>query len=364
VRVRPLEPRRAESDRLLALTAPTTPTASTAAGPSGTPTTVLISGMAGVGKTALAVRWAHGATGPFPDGRFHLDLRGFDPAAPPVDPSDALRTMLGALGVPAHRLPGGTDALTGLYRSLLAGRRILLLLDDAHDTAQVRPLLPPSAGSLALVTSRHTLPGLVASGAHPLRLEPPSADDARAVLARRLGAGRVAADPAAADEIVARCGRLPLALAVVAARAADRPEVPLGAVAAGLRSAGHGGLDAFSPGDGPVGVRGALACSYARLPAATARLFRLLALHPGPDITAGAAAALAALPVREARLRLGELADAHLAVERASGRHGLHVLVRAFAAELTSAHDTAAERLAARHRLSRHHLVHPPGRHS
>ncbi|MFF3205450.1 BTAD domain-containing putative transcriptional regulator [Streptomyces sp. NPDC002962] len=291
---------------------------------------VLVGGMAGIGKSTLALHWAHRATGRFPDGQLYVALRGSDPARPAVEPADALRGMLAALGVPESRMPDGPDALTGMYRTLLARRRVLVVLDDAVGTGQLSPLLPTGPGSLALVTSRHTLPGLVASGARPLRLAPPPAEEAYALLAARIGAGRVAAEPRAAEEIVARCGRLPLALALVAARAAGRRDFPLAAVAAGLREA-HGSLDALAA------TREAFQGSYRLLTPDGARLFRLLARHEGPDITPAGAAALAGLPVRRARQLLGVLADAHLLTEPAPGRYTLHVLLRVFAVERAAA---------------------------
>ncbi|MFF7261773.1 BTAD domain-containing putative transcriptional regulator [Streptomyces sp. NPDC008159] len=316
----------------------------------GAPATVLVSGMPGIGKTALAVHWAHRVADRFPDGQLHVPLRGFDAARPPLEPADALRGMLSALGVPAARLPAGVDSLAGLYRSTLVGRRLLVLLDDAADTEQVRPLLPPGPGSLTLVTSRLALSGLTASGAHPLHLDLPSAADAGVVLARRVGQDRTAAEPGAAAEIVARCGRLPLALAVVAARAADRPDFPLAAIAAELRHPGDG-LDAFADTGGVPGLRTAFDPSYRGLSPEHARLFRLLSLRPGPDLTPGTAAALAGLPPRRTRLLLDELADAHLVTEHAPGRYVQHALLRLFAAELTARYDSPTERRAALHRL-------------
>nr|WP_253268183.1 BTAD domain-containing putative transcriptional regulator [Streptomyces asoensis] len=291
---------------------------------------VLVGGMAGIGKSTLALHWAHRATDRFPDGQLYMALRGSDPARPAVEPADALRGMLAALGVPAPRMPDGVDALTGMYRTLLARRRVLVVLDDAAGTGQLSPLLPTGPGCLALVTSRHALPGLVASGARPLRLAPPSPEDAYALLAGRIGAERVAAEPRAADEIVARCGRLPLALATVAARAVSRRDFPLAAVAAALREA-HGSLDALAA------TREAFLGSYRLLTPDSARLFRLLPRHEGPDITPAGAAALAGLPVRRARLLLGVLADAHLLTEPAPGRYTLHDLLRVFATERAAA---------------------------
>jgi hypothetical protein len=314
---------------------------------------VLIGGMAGIGKTTLAVRWAHEVAHRFPDGQLFVELRGFEPFRAPLEPAEALRGMLVALGVPPGRLPGGLDALAGLYRSVLSGRRLLVVLDDAFDTDQVRPLLPASPGCLTLVASRNGLPGLVASGARPLRLDLPSDADARAVLALRIGAERMAAEPAAADEIIARCGRLPLALAVVAARATGRPDFPLTAIAAELRES-RGSLDAFAGPAGAADARLAFASSYRCLPPGSARLFRLLSLHPGPDLTPDTAAALAGLTARTARLLLDDLAEAHLVTEHSPGRYAPHDLLRVFAAELTEAHDSLAERRAARQRLLDH----------
>ncbi|WP_371668656.1 NB-ARC domain-containing protein [Streptomyces sp. NBC_00289] len=319
----------------------------------GAPATVLISGMPGIGKSALAVRWAHEVADRFPDGQLYVDLRGSAPSRAPLRPEDALRAMLAALGVAPRRIPADRGALAGLYRSLLPGRRLLLLLDDALDTEQVRPLLPASPGCLTLVTSRNGLSGLVASGALPLRLDLPSAEDARALLAVRVGHRRLAAEPEAVDEIVARCGRLPLALAGVAARAVTRPDFPLAAIATALR-AGRNSLDAFADPDGAADVRTAFTCSYRRLRPESARLFRLLSPHPGPDLTAAAAAALAAVPARTARLVLEELADAHLVTEHTPGHYATHDLLRVFAAELGAAHDSPAERHAAWQHLSDH----------
>ncbi|SOE06845.1 AfsR/SARP family transcriptional regulator [Streptomyces sp. Ag109_G2-15] len=301
----------------------------------GVPATVLISGMAGIGKTALAVHSAHRAADRFPDGQLHVELGGFDPRRSALEPAEALRQLLAALGVTARRMPEGVDALAGLYRGLLAGRRLLVLLDGAAGTEQLRPLLPASPGCLTVVTSRNALPGLIAAGARPLRLDLPSAADARAALARRIGFARMTAEPEAVEEIVARCGRLPLALAVVAARATSRRDFPLAALAAELRAA-HGSLDALSSAKGAADVRTAFHCSYRTLSARSARLFRLLPQHTGPLVTAGAAAALADLPVREARALLGELAEAHLVTEATPGRYALHELLRAFATELTA----------------------------
>jgi DNA-binding SARP family transcriptional activator len=323
------------------------------------PTAVVISalsGTAGVGKTALAVHWAHRVAGQFPDGQMYVNLRGFDPTGSVVSPAEAVRGFLDALGVSPQRLPHDLPAQVGLYRSLLAGRRMLVVLDNAYDAEQVRPLLPGAPGSLVVVTSRCELSGLVAAeGAYPLTLDLLSAVEARQLLTRRLGADRIAGEPAAVDEIIALCARLPLALAIVAARAAARPGFPLAALASQLCAA-RGRLDAFADGDSATDVRAVFSWSYDTLGADAARLFRLLGLHPGPDIAPPAAASLAGLPPRQVGRLLAELSRAHLIAERTPGRYVFHDLLRAYAAELVRTVDTGAERRAALHRMLDHYL--------
>jgi tetratricopeptide (TPR) repeat protein/transcriptional regulator with XRE-family HTH domain len=312
-----------------------------------------ITGMAGIGKTTLAVHCAHRLAPRFPDGQLYVNLRGFDPTgAAPAE--EALRGFLDALGVPARQIPDGVDAQAALYRSLLARKRVLVLLDNARDTATVRPLLPGSAGSLVIVTSRNRLPGLIAThGAHPVPLDLPDRDDAREVLARRIGAARVAAEPVAVDEIIERCDRLPLALAIVAARAATHRAFPLAAIAGELRRAG--GLAAFTGPEATVDARAVFSWSYAALSPAAARLFRLLALHSGDPAAEEAVASLAGAPVAQIRPLLAELTGAHLVAEPVPGRYGFHDLLRAYAAEL-SATLTEADRQAAQGRLFDHYL--------
>ncbi|MFJ9007935.1 AfsR/SARP family transcriptional regulator [Streptomyces canus] len=326
--------------------------------PSGTVVIGAIAGMAGVGKTAFAVHWARQVADRFPDGQLYLNLRGFDPVGRPVTPEHALRTVLEALGMESDTLPQHVDALAGVYRTVLAGRRVLLLLDNARDAAQVRPLLPGAPGCLVIVTSRNRLTGLVAvDGAHPVRLDVLSLSEARDFLVRRLGADRVAAEPDAVQEIIERCARLPLALAVTAAHAAAWSTFPLAAIAAGLRDSA-GGLDAFhdADSDSAADVRAVFSWSYHALTPDAAHLFRLLALHPGPDIALPAAASLAGLTVPHARRLLGELIRANLVDESAPARFASHDLLRAYAAELADAVDPPAERRAARHRMFDHYL--------
>jgi tetratricopeptide (TPR) repeat protein len=314
-----------------------------------------IDGTAGIGKTALAVHWAHRVAPRFPDGQLYVNLRGFDPSGPPVTVADAVRGFLDALEVAPDRIPTGLPAQTALYRSLLAGRRMLVLLDNARDAGQVRPLLPGSSGCLVLVTSRERLIELVATeGAHPVTLGLLSDAEAEEILACRLGAPRLAEDPAAARELIVRCARLPLALAIVAARAAAHPDFPMTALAREIRESE--GLDAFAPGDPAADVRSVFSWSYRTLSQPAASVFRLLGLHPGPDIAAAAAASLAGVPVAVARRALAELARAHLVTEHAPGRYAYHDLLRAYAGELVHAEDGAVERTAAMRRLLDHYL--------
>ncbi|GIH06420.1 SARP family transcriptional regulator [Rhizocola hellebori] len=323
------------------------------------PTAVLITaiaGMAGVGKTALAVHWAHRVSGEFPDGQLYVNLAGFTTSGCPVQPGDALKGFLDALDVPADRVPSDVDGRAALYRTLLAKRRMLIVLDNAASAEQVRPLLPGTPGCLVVVTSRSQLPGLLAAaGAEPLMLGLLSVSEARQMLAERLGAGRVIAEPQAAGEIIDRCVRLPLALAIVAARAAIRPAASLALLAAQLREAGAG-LDPFEAGDAATDVRAVFASSYRTLPPLQARLFRLLGLHSGPDIGVAAAASLAALPLAQTSRLLGELAQAHLVTEPAAGRYGMHDLLRTFAGETAAATDAPSERHDALRRLYDHYL--------
>jgi DNA-binding SARP family transcriptional activator/tetratricopeptide (TPR) repeat protein len=324
--------------------------------PAATVVISAIAGTAGIGKTALAVHWAHRVADRFPDGQLYVDLRGFDESGSPLRPDEAVRGFLDALGVPQQQIPADLPAQAALYRSLLVGRRLLVVLDNARDVDQVRPLLPGAPDCVAVVTSRNQLTGLVAAaGAHAVTLDLLSDTEARQLLGRRLGTRRVAAEPEAVDEIIARCAQLPLALAVVAARAAAHPTFPLEALAAELRDA-HGDLDALASGDLATDVRAVFSWSYRTLGPAAARLFRLLGLHPGPDVTARAAASLAGEPVAAVRPALAELARAHMVTEGVPGRFTLHDLLRSYAAELARTVDTDADRRAARHRMLDHYL--------
>ncbi|MFF3855818.1 tetratricopeptide repeat protein [Micromonospora sp. NPDC002575] len=319
------------------------------------PVIAVVTGTAGVGKTTLATYWAQRVRDRFPDGQLHVDLRGFDPRKPPVPPAEAVRGFLDAFEVPRHRVPTGADAQAALLRSLLTGRRVLMMLDNARDADQVRPLLPGASGCLVLVTSRGHLPGLIAvEGARPVPVGLLGPAESRALLAARLGPGRVDAEPGAVDEIVGRCAGLPLALAVVAARAAAHPSFPLATIAAELREAPRR-LDPLAGTDPGIDVRAVLSWSYALLGAPAARLFRLLGLAPGPDLGTAAVASLAGTSVAGVRPPLAELVGAHLVTEHRPGRFTCHDLLRAYARELADA-DPAADRAAATRRLLDHHL--------
>lgn len=292
---------------------------------------VAVSGTAGVGKTALAVYWSHRVSDRFPDGQLYLNLRGFDASAAMLAPADALIGCLVSLGIRPERVPPALDEMTNLYRTMLSGKRMLLLLDNARNTDQVRPLLPATAGCVAVVTSRDQLTALVAgAGARLLNLQRPDVEQARAILSGYLGSERIQSQPKETSEVIACCARLPLALVVAAAWAAARPGFPLAALVSELRSTA---LDGLSAGDRSTDVRSVLSWSYRLLGPVAAGLFRLLGLVPGPDIGVAAVASLAGIGLRETRLALQELIAAQLITEAKPGRYSWHDLLGAFAAE-------------------------------
>jgi tetratricopeptide (TPR) repeat protein len=325
----------------------------------GAPGTLVISaigGTAGVGKTALALHWAHQVAARFGDGQLYANLRGFDPSGAPTAPAEAIRGFLDALGVPPGRIPLLPEAQTGLYRSLLADRKMLIVLDNARDEQQVRPLLPASPGSLVLVTSRSQLSGLAAAdGARLISLDVLSHAEAVDMLTARLGTARAAAQPGAVDRIAGLCACLPLALAVAAARAADRPGFPLAVLADELADSAQR-LDALDADDPGSNVRAVFSWSTQQLTGEAAQMFRLLGIHPGPDIGVPAAASLAGKPEAAARHLLHELARAHLIAENLPGRYAFHDLLRAYAAEQAKVGDGQAERDAAVSRVLLHYL--------
>ena len=316
---------------------------------------VAVSGTAGAGKTALAVHWARRSAHRFRDGQLYADLRGFGPAAAPATTTETISGFLAALGTPPERIPAGQDEQVAMYRSLLADKQLLIILDNARDEQQLRPLLPGSPRSLVLATSRNQLTGLAATdGARLLTLDVLPHGEAVQLLTARLGRQAIA-NPAAVGEIAARCARLPFALAIAAARAAARPGFPLAALAEEFRDAADR-LDALDSGDPAASARTLFSWSYQQLSADTARLFRLLGLHPGADITAPAAASMGGQGETAARRMLRELSRAHLLSEHLPGRYAAHDLLRAYALDQARAHDSEPERMAAIGRLLDHYL--------
>ncbi|WP_046731550.1 ATP-binding protein [Streptomyces humi] len=292
-----------------------------------------IGGMAGVGKTTLAVHWAHQVADRFPDGQLYVNLRGFEDTGSPLDPAEALGGFLTALGVADRDIPRGAEERGALFRERTASRRLLLVLDNARDEAQVRPLLPAS-GCLTVITSRSLLPGLAAvEGARLVGLDVWTREEALAALAARIGEERCLAEPGAAEELVGLCGFLPLAVAIVAAQLSATPQMPLRLGVRELRES-MPLLDALWTGAGRGDVRAVFSWSYRALASGTAGFFRHLALHPGPAVTTAAAASLAGVGMPEARRYLRQLSSANLLSRDAEGRYVLHDLVRAYGTEL------------------------------
>lgn len=314
-----------------------------------------IGGMAGVGKTALAVQWAHEHAADFPDGQLYADLRGFGPAEDQVDAAVVVRRFLHALDVPPARLPADAGAQFGLYRSVLADRRMLIILDNVREAGQVRPLLPGAARSLVLVTSRSKLTDLVAlDGAVPLAVGLLDPEEARDLLASRLGEDRVGREPTETAELADLCARLPLALNICAAYAAAHPAMPLIELTARLRDTR---LDLLSAGPDQADVRTVFSWSYRALSAPAARLFRLLGLHPGPDVDLPAMASLAAMDRTQTRRAVDELVGANLLTEHVPGRYMLHDLLRAYAIEQARSQDSEDDRRAAIRRVLDYYLL-------
>ncbi|MEV0232675.1 BTAD domain-containing putative transcriptional regulator [Nonomuraea sp. NPDC050786] len=291
-----------------------------------------VGGAGGVGKTALALHWAHRVRDRFPDGQLYLNLRGFGPG-PVMEPAPALDTLLRALDVPAERIPADLDARSALLRDVLAGRRVLMVLDNARDPAQVRPLLPGSH-SVVLVTSRNSLGGLVArEGAHRISLDQLSPAESVALLGEILDADRVNAEPGAAEELARLCAHLPLALMIAAERASRPASGALAKFVRQLRDE-QARLNVLDTGDDvEANLRAVFSWSYHALDPAAARLFRLLGVHPGNDFGLESAAALTGVAPAEVRRLLDRLVDAHQLQQRRPGRYEFHDLVRAYAAE-------------------------------
>ncbi|MFE9445139.1 BTAD domain-containing putative transcriptional regulator [Streptomyces sp. NPDC006602] len=302
-----------------------------------------IDGIPGVGKSAFAVHFAHQVAADFPDGQLYMDLGGFAPTAEPLRPGDVLYAFLESLGVDRNQIPASPEARSALFRSVLSGRRVLVVLDNAFDVDQVRPLLPGTTACMVVVTSRRRLIGLAAAhGARLLALDTPLTAEATAGFLRRVGPTHPTPDPAAVEEIVARCGRLPLALAVVAARAVSRPEQPLTRLAAEL-AATQGTLDGFNDFDEGNGLREVFSWSYRRLGTEARRVLSLLPLVPShrtADITTAALADLVGMSWGAAAATAGELVHARLLDVRKGDRYSAHSLVLAYAAELDCGSET------------------------
>jgi DNA-binding SARP family transcriptional activator len=315
-----------------------------------------IAGMAGVGKTALAVQWAHQVADRFPDGQLHVNLRGYDPGQP-VSAADALAGFLRSLGVAEQDIPAEPAERAARYRSLLAGRRMLIVIDNARDAEDVRPLLPGSPSCVTVVTSRDALAGLVArDGARRLDLGPLPPAEAAGLLRALIGE-RADAEPEATVTLAGYCARLPLALRVAAERAAASPSVPLADVASELADQRER-LDLLdAAGDPLTAVRAVFSWSVRHLDDQAARAFRLLGLHPGAGFDAYAAAALTDTTLRQARRLLHRLACAHLVKPAGTGRYGMHDLLRAYAADQAADQDSEQERAAALTRLFDHYLA-------
>nr|WSX75360.1 NB-ARC domain-containing protein [Streptomyces sp. NBC_00899] len=324
-------------------------------GGSSAATTVAVCGMPGVGKTTLALHFAHLVADRFPAGQIHLDLRGYHPSLPPLDPAAAMRHVLGALGVAGSSRVSAAE-LGSRYRAALAGRRLLLVLDNARDCEQARPLLPGTPGSLAIVTSRRRLEGLaVTDNARVAVLPPMTRHEGVELLGRRMGADRVQAELRAAEEFVDLCGGLPLALAVGGARAALRPYFPLAAFVAQVRD-NKDTLAAFASHDARTDVRSVFSWSYDALSSGAAALFRLLSLHPSADITVPAAISLAGAEPATTREHLAELLGHHLLVEQVPGRYSCPGLLRTYAAEMFGALDDPEIRSEAQARMFAYRL--------
>jgi tetratricopeptide (TPR) repeat protein len=304
-----------------------------------------IHGAPGVGKTELALQWAHHHTARFTDGQLFADLHGHTSSGNPVEPADALEDFLLALGWPPDRMPAIAEERASLFRTVTQDRRMIFLFDNAASSAQVRPLLPTGSGNIVLVTSRARLEGLaVREGASDLALAPFEPNEALTLLRGVVGPGRVDKQIDKSIEVVERCGCLPLAVRLAAERVASRPNFTMEVLAADLAEE-RARLDALSAGDDEdTAVRAVFSWSYRNLPSPTARMFRLLGLHLGPDITVPAAAALADLTVGQARMQLEILANGHLVEQPRPGRFRLHNLMHLYAAERCTTEETEQNR--------------------
>ncbi|MFE7750228.1 BTAD domain-containing putative transcriptional regulator [Streptomyces sp. NPDC057428] len=317
--------------------------------------TAAICGMAGVGKSTLAVHWAHMVSDRFPDGQIHIDLQGYHASRPPLDPSRAMAEVLDALGI-VHGPAQTPTALGAAYRTALAGRRLLIVLDDARDCEQARPLLPATPGCLAIVTSRRRLEGLaVTDNARVITLDPMTCEEGLELLDRRLGADRIRNERPAAEDIVKLCGGLPLTLAVASTRSLLQPRFPLASLVTQLRE-DRNSLAALSSRDARTDTQSVFSRSYGALSSGAALLFRLLSLHPSRDISEPAAASLTGTDLRTVREDIAELADHHMLVELVPGRYTCHELLRSYAAALSEVLDPPGLRSDAHARMFEHYL--------
>lgn len=330
--------RRAETARLVE--------AATGATPPGTVMIHDIEGMGGVGKTQLAVHVAHTLVraGHFQDAQLYVNLHGFDPAQPPASPVAVLGTLLSQLGVPSPQIPAEVDARAAMFRDRLHGKSTLLLLDNVADEDQIRDLIPSATGCLVLVTSRRSLVGL--DGAVPHHLDAFTHDEALELLARIAGHERVGAEPDAADLVVEACGRLPLAVALAAARLRSRPAWRLADL---VRNLTDGGLDVWRTGS--RAPRAVFDLSFDGLDRSAQWLFAVLGMHPGDDFGAPAAAAAAGVSGSDARAVLERLQDEHLLQGTYNGRYRFHDLIRSYAGELAMSELSADQRRRASRRL-------------
>lgn len=306
---------------------------------------IAITGTAGVGKTALAVHWAHRVAAQFPDGQLHVDLRGYA-QGPSMRSIEALATMLRALGVSVEQTPIELEDAARLFRSLLAGRQVLLMLDNAVSAEQVRPLLPGTSGSVVLVTSRDRLTGLVAShGARRLALNPLGTAEALELMRRMLDKSRVDSQPEATERLVRVCASLPLALRIAAANLDSEPHRSVAEYVAELRDGDR--LAALRIDGDSQAVQTVFDASYAGLPADMKNLFRLLGLAPGPTLSVAAMAHMAGVDAEHAARLLAGLAAAHLIHESARRRFTCHDLLRLYARQRAEAEETREARAAA-----------------
>ncbi|WP_246607357.1 AfsR/SARP family transcriptional regulator [Paractinoplanes toevensis] len=316
---------------------------------------VVLEGMPGIGKTTTAIHLAHKLIDQYPDGQLYINLHGFDENDAALTAEEALQNLIMGLGVDQGSIPAGRQAMAGMYRTLLSGRKVLVVLDNARDIDQVSDLLPGAAGCLTLVTSRRRLTWLRATaGAHVISLDLPDRQQARSYLAPYIGHDRIADDSHVIDAIIDQCGRLPLALAIVGVRAASYPTLSMNELLADL-SAAPERLDAWQSDGVPGGVRAIFATSYRQLSAAAARMFRLLSLHPGADLTGPIAASLAAVPTRVAHAAMQEIQQVGLMREDRPGRFSWHNLVRSYAGELRDELEPSLEQQRAMERLLLHY---------